>query len=76
MKDTKAFLVSCVLLIASSASGGDTVREDPVEDAAARAVSDVYREVDAKTLGDLPIGVFDSGTGGLTVLEAILTERY
>jgi len=31
-----------------------------------------YGQLASKSVGDLPIGVFDSGTGGLTVLEQIL----
>ena len=31
-----------------------------------------YGQLAPKPIGDLPIGVFDSGTGGLTVLEQIL----
>ena len=37
---------------------------------------DAYRELDTGKLVDLPIGVFDSGIGGLTVLEALLTADY
>ena len=32
-----------------------------------------YRQLTQGALADLPIGVFDSGIGGLTVLEALLT---
>ncbi len=34
---------------------------------------EAYRTLEADRLADLPIGVFDSGIGGLTVLEALLT---
>ncbi len=45
---------------------------DPVKDAAAKSVAATYRG-SSDRISRFPIGVFDSGTGGLTVLEQILT---
>ena len=48
----------------------------PQGDAAFSWDQDAYRKLDASKLANLPIGVFDSGIGGLTVLEALLTADF
>lgn len=74
------FLLSALLIIAaaSAARALDPVVQRAVDHAAAHADGRVagsfaaadYR-ADAAARRDLPIGVFDSGVGGLTVLEAL-----
>jgi len=49
------------------------LRAHPAGDAANSWSRDAYRQLADGALADLPIGVFDSGIGGLTVLEALLT---
>ncbi len=46
---------------------------DSIRTRAARSARESYRAVKSIALSEYPIGVFDSGTGGLAVLEAILT---
>lgn len=63
-------LWSC--LLPTSQAGADVVehvRAHPAGDASFSADLSVF----SKETRDLPIGVFDSGIGGLTVLEALLT---
>ena len=62
-------MLLCLLTVPLAAGdrGADVVTR---HDETVRAVSDVYRN--AGDLYEYPIGVFDSGTGGLTVLEMIL----
>ncbi|MFV1964248.1 MAG: hypothetical protein ACC628_02405 [Pirellulaceae bacterium] len=73
MKQPQVWATLFVLVLANGAGGDDAVPDDPVENAAAKAINDAYRNVDADAISRFPIGVFDSGTGGLTVLETILT---
>jgi glutamate racemase len=46
--------------------------DDPVKIAAASNVADAYQD-SSESINHFPIGVFDSGTGGLTILQQILT---
>ena len=46
--------------------------QDPVKQAASEEVTATYEGVRASQIKKYPIGVFDSGTGGLTILEQIL----
>ena len=73
MRSPQAALVLSVLILTNVVRGDDAVTGDAVERAAAKTVKNVYRNVNADAIRRLPIGVFDSGTGGLTVLETILT---
>jgi glutamate racemase len=70
-------LVLCSLLTSTFlvhfALADDEVITTAVERAAAASVRDAYRGIENDDFDDLPIGVFDSGTGGLTVLESILS---
>ena len=50
------------------------VRNHPTGDVAFTWDQTRYRELTTGERADLPIGVFDSGIGGLTVLEALLTS--
>lgn len=51
--------------------------QDPVQDATSTEVSKTYDGIRAQELRKYPIGVFDSGTGGLTILEQILnSDRF
>jgi glutamate racemase len=56
-----------VLLLASTATA-----QDPVKDATTSQLNRIYQQVTPASLRNYPIGVFDSGTGGLTILEQIL----
>jgi len=56
-----------VLLLVSSARAQDAVKE-----ATAAQLNQTYQRVTPANLRNYPIGVFDSGTGGLTILEQIL----
>lgn len=56
-----------VLLLAST-----TTAQDAVKEATTAELNRTYRQVTATSLRSYPIGVFDSGTGGLTILEQIL----
>jgi len=64
------------LIVASALACLTTVyaqeREDPVKRTAAKRVAAAYRD-SSDGVNRFPIGVFDSGTGGLTILEQILT---
>jgi len=62
-----------VAVSASGVNGQDEKPEDPVEIAASSSIASVYRNIGPESMRELPIGVFDSGTGGLTVLQTILT---
>ncbi len=65
-------LTLLLTLLVPNIWGDEPAGRDPVEDAAAAEIKEAYRSVEPDALDDLPIGVFDSGTGGLTVLESIL----
>ena len=56
-----------VLLLAST-----TTAQDAVKEATTAELNRTYRQVTPTHLRNYPIGVFDSGTGGLTILEQIL----
>lgn len=63
----------CVLLVLMTSVHG----QDPVKDAASQEVSETYDRIRTAELRKYPIGVFDSGTGGLTILEQILnSDRF
>jgi glutamate racemase len=66
----------CLPLLLGSAAADDAVLQRVVDHAAShadgRAAVSFERAAYEGHLRDLPIGVFDSGIGGLTVLEAIL----
>jgi glutamate racemase len=66
-------LVIAVLALARPASAEESLQLEPVKVAAIGEIKEVYLAVDTDAVKCLPIGVFDSGTGGLTVLEKILT---
>lgn len=65
-----------VLLVAATLAGLATVygeeRADPVKNRAVNSIAAVYHN-SSDSVNRFPIGVFDSGTGGLTILEQILT---
>src|SRR5690606_30180778 len=75
-----SFAAGVVLLSPLSGADGNEVVQRVVAHASAHPGGDApasfgrssYR-VEAEELKHLPIGVFDSGIGGLTVLEALLT---
>ncbi len=72
-------LLPCLLLAASTASAGDPFTEAIDDHLAKHPAGDAAFSYDRSdytgdlSFSSLPIGVFDSGIGGLTVLEAILT---
>lgn len=61
-----------VLLAGSCALAGDPAALPPGRVEAAKAIAANYRAYRHINPREYPIGVFDSGTGGLAVLEAIL----
>ena len=65
-------LISFVLLIFSSTQIQAQEVKDPVKHAASEEVAHTYDGLRDSKLRRYPIGVFDSGTGGLTILEQIL----
>jgi glutamate racemase len=73
MRRSTGSLTLAVLVVVNAVRGEETFRDDPVRNAATITVKDVYGDVDTDAIRRYPIGVFDSGTGGLTVLERILT---
>jgi glutamate racemase len=67
-------LVTSTLACVPAVYGEEPI--DPVKSAAAKVVAEAYRD-NSDSVNRLPIGVFDSGTGGLTILEQILTiDRF
>lgn len=65
-------LLALILLISASATD-KAHAQDRVKAAAQKDIQQSYRTLSPADVRNLPIGVFDSGTGGLTVLEQILT---
>ncbi len=61
------------LLAFAGVASGQSVAERAVKSAATKEIRQVYSSMNPESISSLPIGVFDSGTGGLTVLEQILT---
>ena len=61
--------IGTVLLILTSTQ---ISAQDAVKQAASEEVTATYEGVRASQIKKYPIGVFDSGTGGLTLLEQIL----
>ena len=61
-------------LSAISAESSETAPHPDVARAVVETARDAYSsETTAEALSDNPIGIFDSDTGGLTVMESILT---
>ena len=67
------YLVAATALALAAVASAQDVAEQPVKSAASTEIKQIYSAMDARAIENLPIGVFDSGTGGLTVLEKILT---
>jgi glutamate racemase len=68
----RKFLLVLAALALGSAGAAELVTHAPADGRAAFTF-DAQAWNEASTLRRLPVGVFDSGIGGLTVLEAILT---
>jgi len=56
-----------------SVASAQDVAEQTVNSAVSNDIKQIYGAADTPSIQNMPIGVFDSGTGGLTVLEKILT---
>ena len=70
-------LLSLVLLLHAARAGAQSLLEGrphpDVEKAVVQVIHDSVGSVSGEALRNRPIGIFDSGTGGLTVLEQILS---
>lgn len=52
------------------------IRDHPDGECAFSFVQQVYKEKSSAAISEFPIGVFDSGIGGLTVLEALMNADF
>ena len=73
VKKPYCLLLAMVGLAITSVATAQDVAEQTVNSAVSDDIKRIYGAADAPNIQNMPIGVFDSGTGGLTVLEKILT---
>ncbi|MBA64159.1 MAG: Asp/Glu/hydantoin racemase [Planctomycetaceae bacterium] len=70
--ETKRMLNKWIVTVLVLLTSTQLPAQDPVKRAAREEVTATYEGVRTSQIRRYPIGVFDSGTGGLTILEQIL----